>query len=287
MSPEHLRYYLAFAETGSLHAAARQVGRSPAALSKALAQLQSDVGRTLVATKGRGLVLTAEGRDFVDRSKDALRTFDALVLPRTPSPRRLRLGTFEVFSTHWVPELVEGDGELELRELGPGQLERALLAGEVDVGLTYSPVPTRGVDARSLGEIPMKIFARIGAFRGISTDELPFVVPLASMGKSPTRIRGLDGWPAGRPRRVVASVTLLESALALVRAGRCVAYLPEPLVQRHNTVVAPRFRLEAMGGAQKIRNADRTRVFLLHRTGEPLSPEGLALELRMIAGLTR
>lgn len=287
LQPEPLRYLAAFAEAGSLHAAARQVGRSPAALSKALAQLQSSLGRTLVVAKGRNLVLTAEGRDFLDRAKEVLRAFDALALPQGPASRRLRVGTFEVFSTHWAPELFDGDGELELRELGPGALERALVDGRIDVGLTYSPVPTRGVDARRIGEVPMKIFARKGCFRGVSVPDLPFVAPLPSLGRVPTRVRGLDGWPSTRPRRIVASVTLLESALALVRVGRCVAYLPVPLVARHNATVATAYRLEPLEVPTRTVRGERTHAFVLHRSGEPLSPAAVALELRLAGALER
>lgn len=286
-NPDHLRYFAAFAASGSLHSAARQVGRSPAALSKALAQLESAVGRTLVSPKGRGLVLTPEGRAFLEQAEEVLRAFDALLVPSPHLHRRLRVGTFEVFSTHWAPELFGTEHELELRELSPGALERALVDGQIDAGLTYSPVPTRGVDVRELGAIPMKIFARKGAFRGISLDALPFVAPLPSLGKAPTRVQGLDGWPPSRPRRVVAWVTLLESALALVRAGRCAIYLPEPLAERHNAVVRAGYRLYPVTSAKLPARREKTRAFLLQRSGEPSHPAILTLEMRLKAALQK
>ncbi|MEE4361131.1 MAG: LysR family transcriptional regulator [Pseudomonadales bacterium] len=70
MNPEaqynlrHLAQFLAIARTGSLAAASEQVGISPPALSKRVADLESRIGVRLFERVGRGLHLTAQGTEF-------------------------------------------------------------------------------------------------------------------------------------------------------------------------------------------------------------------------------
>jgi DNA-binding transcriptional LysR family regulator len=67
--------------------------------------------------------------------------------------------------------------------------------------------------------------------------ELPFVIPVSRVEGTPSKVRGLDGWPDDRiPRNVRYRVTLMETALALTRRGLAAAYLPHFVVERHNRV---------------------------------------------------
>ncbi len=61
----------------------------------------------------------------------------------------------------------------------------------------------------------------------------------------PTRVRGLDGWPDDRiPRKIRYRVTLMETAMSLVRQGLAAAYLPKFIAGLHNENVSARLKLE-------------------------------------------
>jgi len=92
-------------------------------------------------------------------------------------------------------------------------------------------------------KIRMGIFG-LKKFQSYAFAELPFVVPIAAVAGTPNKVKGLDGWPDDRvPRRIRYSVTLMETAMALVRRGLGVAYLPEFVVERHNRIVRADFSL--------------------------------------------
>jgi DNA-binding transcriptional LysR family regulator len=162
--------------------------------------------------------------------------------------RPLRVGSFEVFTTHFLGSLV-GDGlgsrPLTLHELAPGHLEQALAEGQIDLGITYIPIPHADVDHLRVAQVEMGVFRRRGAFSEPAFDQLPFVVPVTPVTGSPDRVRGLDGWPDHlRRRNIRYRVTLMESALELCRQGLAVAFLPRFVVRAHNAKLKPEYRLE-------------------------------------------
>ena len=61
------------------------------------------------------------------------------------------------------------------------------------------------------------------------------MVPSQEDFVTPTKARGLDGWPEHKyPRLIQYRVTLLETALALTAAGHCAGYFPKFVVERFN-----------------------------------------------------
>lgn len=64
--------FVAVAEEGSMRRAAVRLGVSPAAVSKAVARLEAEVGLALVARGGRRATLTREGEVFFGRCRPAV-----------------------------------------------------------------------------------------------------------------------------------------------------------------------------------------------------------------------
>lgn len=64
--------FVAVAEEGSVRKAAVRLGVSPAAVSKAVARLEADVGLALIARGGRRATLTREGDVFFGRCRPAV-----------------------------------------------------------------------------------------------------------------------------------------------------------------------------------------------------------------------
>ena len=64
MKDHQLKAWLQLAESGSIRAAARDLGISPAAVTKAVRELEADLDAQLVVRSARGIVFTESGRQL-------------------------------------------------------------------------------------------------------------------------------------------------------------------------------------------------------------------------------
>ena len=275
MNIDRVRYFHVFASTGSLVRASQVLNISQPALSKALRLLENETGLTLVATEGRGLRLTEAGQAFCRESEPLLRQWLNLgtklksAVESTPT----RIGSFEVFTTHFIQLLLRNVelAALELHELGPGQLEEAIASGRVDLGITYVPIPNAGVEFIEAGRIRMSVFGS-KKFKTVPWQQMPFAIPLNPPTGTPSKVMGLDGWPDHKHARLIRyRVTMMESALELCRQGLAVAYLPDFIVGLHNQNLLADFRLQELDSPMP--NKERTQtVFLIQRKNAPETP---------------
>lgn len=250
MNLRRLEYFMTLAQTGNLHRASEILHVSPPALSKAMKVLEEELDVKLWVRDGRKIILSDSGRVLLKRAPqliDDLKSLRENLVEDRDKPQPLRIGTFEVFSTYFLTFLdhLGWDHSLVLHELLPGEVEKYLIQGEIDFGITYMPVPDPQLDFLKVASIEMGVFTRVGAFKGLPQEELPFVVPVLPLHSAPTRIRGLDGWPDDvYKRKILHHVTLLESALELCRQGRVAGYFPAFIVHEHNKRVAEKYQLE-------------------------------------------
>ena len=245
-----LKYFSAVAESGSVRRAAELLRVSPPSLSKAVAHLEAELGLKLFIRSGRNIFLSDAGHRFALKAKEILRSLEELkaIAEEEKAPaQEIKIATFEVFSTYFLKALEEGGWQelpVTIHDVLPGELERALLERQVDLGLTYLPVPHAELDFLKVVSIEMGVFTAKGAFSNLEQMEFPFVVPVNPLFGSPSRVRGLDGWPDDAyPRKIKYQVTLLESALELVRRGRAAGFFPCFVAELHNAVVKEEFRL--------------------------------------------
>ena len=274
MDTVRLKYFSAVAETGSVRRAAEILHVSPPSLSKAIHHLEEDLGVKLFIRSGRNIRLTDVGRRFADKTKIVLRGLEELRLSaeseRNPT-QEIRLATFEVFSTYFLKDLDTAEWDdipVTVHDVLPGELERALVERHVDVGLTYMPVPHPDLDYLKVASIEMGVFTGKDAFPDMGQAELPFVVPVNPLFGSPSRVRGLDGWPDDAyPRQIKYRVTLLESALELCRRKKAAGFFPIFVVELHNAEMKEEFRLVRRASPYKGRVC-RTDVFLVKRKAD-------------------
>lgn len=270
MDIDRVRYFLIFAETGSLVKASEVLHVSQPALSKALRLLETEVGMKLVQTEGRGLKLTNEGMSFKLATTNLLNEWTAI--PDKVKGMNIhaptRLGSFEVFTTYFlkkVVDFVELD-TLEIHELMPGHLENALANGQVDIGITYAPIPKAGVEFTEIIKIQMGVFG-FNKYQKLDFSSLPFVIPLKPAQGIPSKVMGLDGWPDHKyPRNVKFRVTMMESALELCRMGKAVAYLPKFIVDLHNANLRAEFKLHEVSHPLP-KNKTLQSVYLIKKSG--------------------
>jgi DNA-binding transcriptional LysR family regulator len=290
MDTHRLRYFVSVARTGSLSKAAELFRISPPALTKSMRVLQDELGVKLFETSGRNLILTDAGKKLAVEAERIIRELERLrsqLQTGETRDREIRIATFEVFSTYFLSFLKHVPWEktpIVLHEVLPGELERYLRDGHVDIGITYMPVPLPEVSYYKVTSIPMGVFTSKTAFPNVKQSDLPFVVPVMPVTGSPTRIRGLDGWPDDAyPRKVRFQVTLMESALELCRQGRAAGYFPQFIVQEHNDRVKDSLRLVRRMSPYPGRTCS-TDVFIVRRKGdgEDARSKQLAKGIRMV-----
>lgn len=250
MDTNRLHYFCVVAQTGSLARAAELLHLSPAALSKSMKILENEIGLELMRPAGRGIIITPEGVRLAEKGLLLLQELTQLPQYAKGAQAKgiqLRIGTFEVFSTYLLGEIYaefSDPHDLILHELSPGKIEQALIDMRIDVGLSYMAIPHKDLDHLELGKVRMGVYSATDAFPDMAIPDLPFVIPVEPLSGAPTRAQGLDGWqPSYGPRNVRYKVTLMESALELVRRGVAVAYLPNFVVEIHNKYVLPKYKI--------------------------------------------
>jgi DNA-binding transcriptional LysR family regulator len=247
-----LNYFRAVVEAGGLTRAASVLHITPGALSKALRRFEDEAGRELFARRGRTLVLTDAGERLYRSSarlvEEHQRLLAEIEADRDTPDTTLRIATFEVFSTYALAAMLEQPtltgSTLQVLDVGVAQITEAVLDREVDLGITYVPFPHRELRFQRVAELEFGIYARRGAFVGDSFASLPFAIPTSRLQLASGELLGIDCWPSARiPRRVAYRLTMLETALALVRRGQAVVFIPHFIARLHDEVTAKRYRL--------------------------------------------
>ncbi|MCA9622389.1 MAG: LysR family transcriptional regulator [Myxococcales bacterium] len=88
MSLDQLRYFVAVADTGSTHAAARVCHISQPPLSRHIKALEDELGIDLFARTPRGMALLPSGERFLGHARAILQAVDAAVHDVTREPPR-------------------------------------------------------------------------------------------------------------------------------------------------------------------------------------------------------
>jgi len=105
-----LQYALAVAEFGSFRKAAQACAIAQPSLSAQIAQLESTLGVVLFERLSRGVVVTAAGREVIERAERTLLAADDLVAAaerrRDPDAGTLHIGVIPTVAPYLLPEVV-------------------------------------------------------------------------------------------------------------------------------------------------------------------------------------
>ncbi|MBN9412759.1 MAG: LysR family transcriptional regulator [Candidatus Paracaedimonas acanthamoebae] len=279
MDSNRLRYFLVVAEIENIRKAADALRITPSALSKALKQLEYEIGTTLLVPTGRGISITESGRELVRRARPLMEDWEKLRHELREKKKNnasiikpLRIGSFEIFSTHFLGSLINSlshINELMLQEIIPSEIEKSLLDYRIDYGITNLPIPMAGIIHHRITSYELKIYGRVDIFGEVAFSDLPFVAPIISIIDSPNSIKTLDGWPDEQIERSVKyKVDMLESALELCRQGKAVAYLPTFIVKLHNNTVKSSYNLQVISSPNG-NLSKKLGIYLAKRKGDP------------------
>ncbi len=182
------------AESGSLGAAAREVGIAQPNASRAIARLERQLGVVLLARGPRGSRLTTEGGVVVEWAREALAGVDRVVVgarslaaQRTPQLRvTASLTIAEYLAPEWLSRLRRRHPDLRvsLTVGNSSEVIAQVVGGRVSVGFVETPTAPRAVSSST-----------------VATDTLVVVVGADHPWAGRRRPVGAVELCRGRPRR--------------------------------------------------------------------------------------
>lgn len=150
-----MRYFLTVARLGSITQAAQELHVAGSAISRQLAQIESQLGVGLFVRKGRGMQLTDAGARFALQLQSSAETLEHLIgqlgSVAEESARKVRVACTEGFAAGFVPGVIERfrrknpQVEFQLFVDEPDTVSRRVQRGQVDLALKYSVAPERGL----------------------------------------------------------------------------------------------------------------------------------------------
>lgn len=199
MDPRRVLLFRAVARSGSLSAAARQLGTTQSAVSQQLSQLEREAGGALLVRTTRGTQLTEAGRALLARA-DAVHSALHLAGEELAAFAELRAGTvrlaaFPSAAATLVPPAVRSlrddhlGVEVTLVETEPPEAWTAVLTGDVDVALVFGYDGPPEEDG-SLAWVPL----------GVEPTHLVLPPGAGAPQRMTTRWLSEQGWVAGCER---------------------------------------------------------------------------------------
>lgn len=232
METNRLKQFCTIVETGSLTKAADLLGITHGGLHKSLRVLENDLGFPLTVGKGRGIEITEQGREFYPKALEILRTIEkAFQKDSKPESTEYKIGSLEIFLKLLPENLLTTptflDRRVSFQELSPGEIEISVQKRILDVGITYIPMPTEGIEYLRIGKFRMGIFCAQEKLASKPLSEIPFVVPSATLHSNPMDILNTDGWKEGLfLRKIGYRASSLATAIDIVKVGKAAIFMP-------------------------------------------------------------
>ncbi|MFZ4714219.1 MAG: LysR family transcriptional regulator [Bacteriovoracaceae bacterium] len=288
METNRLRQFCVICETGNLRKAAELLSISHSGLSKSMKAFEGELGFALFNASGRGIVISDNGLILYNRSQSFLAELDRLLgVKAEKEDQVLRLGSFEVFTTYFMGPLLQNfipGREVEIHELVPGKLEESLALNKIDIGITYEPVPRKGIEYVKVASLLMGAYALKGKFKNLELEDVPFIVPVTPLEGAPSGVKGRDAWPDEKIKRNIRfRVDLLATGLEIARQGLGAVFIPRFVAKLHNHSAALNFKLEALTLPRTVGSVKRD-IYLVKResSGEDKTIRDVARALREI-----
>ena len=239
-----MRVFVRAASAGSLSAAGRHLGMSPAMATKHVNALEARLGVKLFHRTTRSLTLTEAGSDYLEACLRILPEIDeaeaAVASQRVKATGLLRMNVPLSFGSRFVAPLMPAFSQRypEVRvELGLSDAQLDLLAGSWDLAIRIGKLADSPLQARRLGNSCMKVCAAPGYLdrRGVprTVADLAQHNCLSYTLSSP---QDSNHWAFGNDGkvRVPASGDLLanngDALLAAAVAGQGIIYQPHFIV---------------------------------------------------------
>lgn len=278
MKLEQLRVFVAVADSGGLADAGARVGRTPAALSMTLKQIEEDLGGALFEGDRKNR-LTPLGNYALAQARRALAECDGAVADirrfATGEHGLVRIAAVPSAATHLLPAAVQRlralrpGVQVDLRDIDSAAVAEAVASGAVDFGVATLSEAASGLVSHRLLEDPFVLVCPAGH-------------RLVALNR-PVRWSDIDGAEFignGLCARIGAPAvaTLMERSLLTVRNTTSLLTFVE---QGFGVTLLPALAASASGTLSFLPLADRKatrKLDLLTRHDETLNPAAHALQ---------
>lgn len=160
MDIRRLEIFIAVAEAGSITRAAEILGKSQPSVTRAIQDLEAELGFPLLERVGRRVVLSNEGVAFEEEAKLVLRSLSGLA-ERTRSiasggTKPIRIGATAAIGTGILPSVlktfapVRSPDVFEILQLHPNMVAQEVSAGRAELGFSSMPLDVPGVSIHRL-----------------------------------------------------------------------------------------------------------------------------------------
>jgi DNA-binding transcriptional LysR family regulator len=227
---DELAVLAAIVDSGSISAAAEQLGQTVSAVSRTLGRLEQKLSTTLLRRSTRRMELTEEGQFFLSRARKVLAAVEEaeeqLAMRNNQPAGRLRVNAASPFVLHvlvpWVGEFRRQFPQIELEVNSSDQIID-LLEQRTDVALRIGTLADSSLHARPLGSFRLRLLASPGYLKHHGVPRvvedladhhlLAFTQP-ESLNTWPLRWSGGEGYRITPSLSASSGETLRQLALA-------------------------------------------------------------------------
>jgi len=233
-----LRTFVTAVELGGFGRAARQLHRTPGAVSLKLKALEERLGVQLFLREGKQQSLTASGEILLGYARRMLQLNDeaSLALRGLSSTGEVRFGMTQDLADSWLPHTLASFARtcpavrIQVCTDSSGELQRALAAGELDLAAVFGA--PNAADTAQAAQLTVRWWGSPELI--LSPGEpIPLLMFEPPCTFRDTAIRALD--EAGLPWRIVLSSRSVSALWAAAQAGlgvtaRTGIYVPRTLL---------------------------------------------------------
>lgn len=242
------RTFIEVAGRRSFSAAARALGRSPQAVTRAVAAVEDRVGVRLLHRTTRSVSLTGDGERYLERARHAVAQLDELETrddPTEPLAGRIAITAPLLFGQLHVAPVV-----VAFLAAHPGVDIRLFLVDRVvsladeglDIAVRIGPLADSSLVARPVGQVRSLVCASPAYLRRAGTPRTPADLAEHSCIAHASSAANIDRWsfpvPGSRPRTVVVHTRLtvntgqaaIDAAVAGLGLVRVLSYQVDELV---------------------------------------------------------
>lgn len=170
------KYVKAIVKAGSIRGAAENLAISPSALNRNIQALELDLGITIFDRLSRGVALSVEGELFYRFALEQITGYERMTA-LLEGVKGLRTGAVSIglsqdINLEFLCQLVQDfknefpEIELTLKPVKQSELERDLVAGEIDFALFYQPQLSRHIKINYSKQVDISLITPNGAQLG-------------------------------------------------------------------------------------------------------------------------
>jgi DNA-binding transcriptional LysR family regulator len=237
-----LKAFIAVADMGSFHRAAKALNLSQPALSRRIQKLEESLGVPLLERSTRHVALTMVGRDFIPKVRRLLDEFETSVLGMRDLGARSR-GQISIASVptavfYFLPRAISRFSSafprirIRVLDLGANEGLEAVARGEADFGINFIGASHPEIEFTPLAEDPFVVACRsdhaLALRQQVTWKELA-AHRVITVGRTSGNRALIDNALAQHGLQLNWSyeVTHLSGSLGLVEAGLGVSVLPK------------------------------------------------------------